>query len=69
MQKLIAEIEAYAAARGIAPQRVLRDAVGANWGQWDSWKRGASSPTMKVVDRLREFMTANPPPKREEDAA
>ncbi|RAP39402.1 hypothetical protein BYZ73_20720 [Rhodovulum viride] len=69
MEQFIAEIEAYAAACSKTPQKVLRDAVGANWGQWDSWKRGASSPTMKVVDRLREFMTANPPPGREEDAA
>ncbi|SIO36867.1 hypothetical protein SAMN05444722_1710 [Rhodovulum sp. ES.010] len=69
MDKLIAEVEAYAAAWDKVPQKVLRDAIGAGWGQWDSWKDGRSSPTMKVVDRLREFMAANPPPERREDAA
>jgi len=52
---------------------VLRDAIGAGWKEWGSWKSGASSPTMARVDRLHEFMRANPAPEpqgaSQEDAA
>lgn len=58
MEQLIAEVESYAANMGVTPQKVLRDAIGANWRQWDLWKSGRSSPTMRVVDRLREHMAA-----------
>ncbi|RAP39463.1 hypothetical protein BYZ73_20410 [Rhodovulum viride] len=69
MEQFIAEIEAYAAACSKTPQKVLRDAIGANWGQWDSWKSGDGSPTMKVVDRLRDYMLAHPAPASTGDAA
>ena len=61
MEKLIAEIEAYSAAAGIKPQRLLRDAINAGHGQWADWRARKSSPTMKVVDRLRAYMAAHPP--------
>lgn len=62
MDKLISEIEAYCLdAGGIKPQRLLRDAIGASWGQWAAWKAGRSSPTMAVVDRLRAYMADHPP--------
>lgn len=61
METLIAEIEAYCASAGIKPQRLLRDAVGAGWGQWSGWKAGTSSPTMAVADRLRLYMADHPP--------
>ncbi|MFW5655942.1 MAG: hypothetical protein ACOCYW_09930 [Roseicyclus sp.] len=61
MEQLIAEVEAYARAAGITPQKVLRDGIGAGWGQWDGWKAGASSPTMRVADRLRAWMAQHPP--------
>lgn len=64
MDQLIAEIEAYAAALGLSPQKVLRDAIGSSWGQWDAWKAGTSSPTMRVVDRLRAHMAEHPPQAR-----
>ncbi|MCA0851409.1 hypothetical protein [Salipiger thiooxidans] len=66
MEQLIAEVEAYAASVGRTPQAVLRDAIGAGWREWGSWKARKSSPTMTRVDRLREFMAENPPT---EDAA
>jgi len=72
MEQLISEIEAYCAAAGIKPQRLLRDAYGAGWGVWDGWKAGTSSPTMQVVDRLRAHMAAHPPeiyPARKRGAA
>lgn len=60
MEKLISEIEAYCDAAGIKPQRLLRDAVGAGWGQWAAWKSGKSSPTLHVVDRLHTHMAEVP---------
>jgi hypothetical protein len=60
MDELICEVEAFAARTGGTPQKVLRDAIAAGGGQWASWKRGDSSPTMKVVDRLRTFMADLP---------
>lgn len=59
MEQLISDIEAYCAKRGISPQKLLRAAINAKWSQWQSWKDGDSSPTMKVADRLREFMAAD----------
>ncbi|MEI4262812.1 hypothetical protein [Roseovarius sp. D0-M9] len=61
MEKLILEIEAYCASAGIKPQKLLRDAVGAGWGQWAAWKANQSSPTMAVVDRVRAHMAEGPP--------
>lgn len=69
MEQLIAEVEAYCAAAGTSPQRVLRAAIGASWGQWDRWKAGTSSPTMVVADRLRRWMAEHPPAAGQEDAA
>ncbi|WP_439561127.1 hypothetical protein [Roseinatronobacter sp.] len=62
MEKFISEIEAYTRALGITPQKLLRDALRASWGQWNDWKAGKSSPTMRNADRLREYMAENPPP-------
>jgi hypothetical protein len=61
MEQLINDVEAYAASVRRKPQAVLRDAIGAGWSEWASWKAGRSSPTMARVDRLREYMTDNPP--------
>jgi len=69
MEQLIAEVEAYCAAAGTSPQKVLRAAIGANWKQWKSWKAGRSSPTMRVADRLRQWMADHPPAIGREDAA
>ncbi|SNT39016.1 hypothetical protein SAMN05421763_11385 [[Luteovulum] sphaeroides subsp. megalophilum] len=59
MEQLISDIEAHCTACGISPQKLLREAINAKWGQWQDWKDGKSSPTMKVVDRLRAFMAAS----------
>lgn len=70
MEQLISEIEAYAAANGLSPKSVLRQAIAAGGTQWGKWKSGAQSPTMHTVDRLRRWMAENPPKGTpEEDAA
>jgi hypothetical protein len=76
MEQFITEIEFYTDALGIKPQRLLRDVLNSPWGQWDDWKSGKSSPTLRNVDRLRDHIAANPPvadespaPDRQEDAA
>lgn len=68
MEQFITEIESYCDRADIKPQRLLRDVLGASWGQWDQWKAGAASPTLRNVDRLRAHM-AEHPPERAEDAA
>lgn len=72
MEQLIIEIEEFCAASQIAPEKLLRVSVGATWGLWQKWKNGEASPTMKVADRVRAYMAANPPkqePTPNEDAA
>ncbi len=69
MDQLIEEVEAFCAATGWTPQRVLRAAIGASWGQWEKWKAGTSSPTLIVADRLRAWMEAHRPAGASEDAA
>lgn len=63
MERLIAEIEAYAAATDSTPPRFLRTVIGAGWGQWSKWKEGSSSPTVITADKIRAYMAANPPPQ------
>lgn len=58
MEQLISDIEAYCAKRGISPQKLLREAISATGSLWRKWKDGEASPTMKVADRLREYMAA-----------
>jgi len=69
MDQLIEEVEAFCAVAGWTPQRVLRAAIGASWGQWEKWKAGTSSPTLIVADRLRAWMEAHRPAGASEDAA
>jgi len=68
MEQLIAEIEAYASSMDRKPQWVLREAIGAGWKEWTLWRAGTSSPTMARVDRLRDYMAANPPAETETEA-
>lgn len=61
MDQFIREIEEFCAAAGIRPERLLRETINAQWGQWARWRDGKSSPTMIVADRIRRFMRENPP--------
>lgn len=65
MEQFISEIEAFCEANGIAPQRLLREAVNAQWGLWQKWKDGDASPTLRVVDKIRGHMASMPPSKTE----
>lgn len=69
MEKLISEIQSYAAAQGVTPQKFLRDVIGASWNTWQKWRDGESSPTMAVADRLRAYIADNPPAKTSEGAS
>jgi len=59
MEQLISDIETYCTSRGISPQKLLREAINAKWGQWQDWKDGKASPTVATADRLRAFMAEN----------
>lgn len=61
MEKLIRDIESYAAAVGQSPQSILRRSVGATWRTWSGWRAGRSSPTMALADRVYAYMRDNPP--------
>ena len=65
MERFIAEIEVYANACGITPQALLRNVINAQWGQWQKWKDGKASPTLRIVDRIHDHMAANPAPNQE----
>jgi hypothetical protein len=49
MEQLVADIEAFAAEFGVTPQKVLRDAVNAEWDRWSRWKAGTASATQLVA--------------------
>lgn len=59
MDQFIAEIEAYAVARGIGPTSVIQYAVNASGAAWSRWKAGASC-SVRTMDRVRAYMAANP---------
>lgn len=59
MEQLISDIEAYCERSGVSPQKLLREAINAQWGQWQKWKDGEASPTMKVADRIRQYIKKN----------
>ena len=69
MERFISDIEAYARACGISPQALLRTVINAQWGQWQKWKDGDASPTMRIADRIYAYMAENPAPQTSEDAA
>ena len=68
MEKLISEIEAYAAAHRMSPSSVLQAAVKSYGGSvWARWKSGGNC-NIDTADKIRAYMAANPPPV-EGDAA
>jgi hypothetical protein len=60
MEELIAEIEAYAAARGIKPATVVQYATSLGGGAFGKWKDG-SSCTLKTAQEIRGYIKAHPP--------
>lgn len=58
MEQLVADIEAFAAEFGVTPQKVLRDAVNAEWDRWSRWKSGTASATLATVERINAHMAA-----------
>lgn len=61
MEEFIAEVEAYAESHGILPSTVVQKAKCGNGGTWSKWISSTKGgPGMHTVDRLREYMAANP---------
>lgn len=63
------DVRAYAARVGVKPATVIQRARAGGGGTWSTWESGASSPTLRTVDRMRQFIADNPPPAMTEDAA
>ncbi|WP_233141341.1 XRE family transcriptional regulator [Haematobacter missouriensis] len=61
----MSEIRSYAEARGILPSTVLQNAAKLGGTTWSKWEAGTASCTMKVAEKVRAYMAANPPPKTE----
>lgn len=62
MEQFITEVRAYAALIGVKPSTVIQKAGvggGATWGRWEA---GASSPTVRTLEKVRKHMEDNPPP-------
>lgn len=59
MEQLIRDIKAYAEARGMTPQRMLRISINAKWDQWDRWQSGGSC-TVRTMEKVRKFMREHP---------
>lgn len=55
------EIRAYAARLGNSPSTVIQKAGVGGGGTWSKWESGDGSPTLRTVDRLRQYMANNPP--------
>lgn len=68
MEQFLEEFAAYANAIGRSPQYILRQAIGANWRQWNAWVEGKSSPTLHTVDKIRKYMAHNPAPAPKNDS-
>ncbi|WP_242685187.1 MULTISPECIES: XRE family transcriptional regulator [Haematobacter] len=64
----MSEIRLYAAARGILPSTVLQNAANLGGTTWSKWEAGTASCTMKVAEKVRAYMAANPPEEKTEAA-
>jgi hypothetical protein len=58
MEQLIAEIEAYAAARGIKPATVLQYAANLSGRTWEQWKNGGQCH-LTTAQRVREYIATH----------
>lgn len=69
MEEFVRQIEAYANAFGKQPGTIVQAAKCGGGGTWSKWKLGESTPTLAIVDRVREYMAANPPAASQEENA
>ena len=60
MDQLIAEIEAYAAAVGVKPGTVVKNATGHGNNVFPRWKAGKAACTLPTADRIRAYIQENP---------
>lgn len=61
MEQFIEDIRAYAQAFGLHPSTVIQRAGCGGGATWSKWQSGASC-SMRTADKLREYMSDNPPP-------
>jgi len=61
MEKLIDEIESYAAAFGVMPTTIVQRGGGGSGSTWSRWTSGGSC-TLRVAERMRKYMAENPAP-------
>ena len=69
MEEFIAEIRAYAIRVGVMPTTVIQRAKVGGGRTWRKWEAGESSPTLITADRVRKYMSENPPPDDAQEGA
>ncbi|MGV6840592.1 MAG: XRE family transcriptional regulator [Planktomarina sp.] len=69
MDKFLEDVRNYADACNMLPSTIVQRANAGGGAAWKKWETGKSSPTMRTVDRIRQYMADNPPPAKAEDAA
>lgn len=69
MDQFLYDVGIYADAFGVQPTTVVQKAKAGGGSTWASWVSGQSSPTLNTADRVRRYMSANPPPAKEVSAA
>lgn len=61
MEQFLFDLEVYAVALGVSPSTVIQRAGVGGGSTWRRWRDGRGSPTLVTVDKLKAYMTANPP--------
>jgi transcriptional regulator with XRE-family HTH domain len=62
MEQFLSDIRAYARAHGVLPTTIVQRIGVGSGSTWARWESGKSSPTLKTVDRIRQYMAQNPAP-------
>jgi hypothetical protein len=62
MEKLMSEIREYAKAVNRKPSYIIQKAGKCNGHVWGQWEQGASC-TLKLAERIREWIAEHPPVK------
>lgn len=55
------EVLEYCAARKIKPTTLMRYAIDSSYYEWRDWMNGTVRPSVDRLEKVREYMIANPP--------
>ncbi|WP_334061706.1 helix-turn-helix transcriptional regulator [Limimaricola cinnabarinus] len=61
MEQFMNDVRLYAEQMGVHPSTVVQRAAKVSGGAWARWEAGDASPTLRVADKIRQYMRDNPP--------